>query len=105
MAKKLYDLAVKTGTYQKNGETKGRYQNVGAVMQGDDGGKFIFLSAWFNPAGVDRRDGSESILLSMFEPRDPNQSGQTDHGRAKADGYAPAPQRGSPPPMDDDAPF
>lgn len=87
MPKKLYDLAAKTGTYVKDGETKGRYQNVGAVMQGDDGGKYIFLSAWFNPAGVPRRDGSESIVLSMFEPKDAS-GGNTEHGKQKANAYA-----------------
>lgn len=103
MAKKLYDLAVKTGSYtNNNGETKGRWQNVGAVMQGDDGGKFIMLSKWFNPAGVPdlngRNTASESILLSMFEPK--QQGGQTDHGAAKANAYQPQPQG-----ADDDIPF
>ena len=41
--KKIYDLCVINGTYEKDGETKNRYQNVGAVMQKEDGGKFIFL--------------------------------------------------------------
>lgn len=101
MAKKLYDLAVKTGSYtNQSGETKGRYQNIGAVMQGDDGGKFIFMSSWFNPAGVDRREGSESILVSMFEPRPAG--GQTDHGREKAYGYAPAPKPAQKLPVVDD---
>lgn len=103
MAKKLYDLAVKTGEYTNgNGEKKGRWQNVGAVMQNDDGGKFIMLSKWFNPAGVPDLNGknsaSESILLSMFEPK--SQDGQTAHGASKANGYAPAPAG-----ADDDVPF
>jgi hypothetical protein len=91
MAKKLYDLAVKTGEYQdRNGNKKGRWQNVGAVMQGDDGGKFIMLAKWFNPAGVPDLSGrgGESILLSMFEPR--NDNGQQDaHNSGKSNGYAP----------------
>lgn len=91
MAKKLYDLAVKTGEYQdRNGNKKGRWQNVGAVMQNDDGGKFIMLAKWFNPAGVPDLNGknaqSESILLSMFEPR--NDNGQQDaHNAGKSNGY------------------
>lgn len=80
MAKKLYDLAVKTGEYQDRttGQNKGRWQNVGAVMQGDDGGKFIMLAKWFNPAGVPDLSGrgGESILLSMFEPQQNNGGGQ-----------------------------
>lgn len=72
MAKKLYDLAVKTGEYTVQGQTKGRYENVGAVMQSDDGNKFIMLKRVFNPAGVPDLSGrnSDSILLSMFPPKD-----------------------------------
>ena len=110
MAKKLYDLAVKTGEYQDRatGQTKGRWQNVGAVMQADDGNKFIMLAKWFNPAGVPDLTGknatSESILLSMFAPKDPN--------AAPAPAQAPAPRAAAPAPrpaaapMDDsDIPF
>ena len=42
MATKVYDIAVKTGEYQKDGQTKGRYKNIGVVMKGDDG-SFIIL--------------------------------------------------------------
>ncbi len=66
--KKLYDLAVKTGTYTQNGETKGRYENVGAVMEGSDG-QFIMMKRTFNPAGVPFKDGSDAILVSMFQPK------------------------------------
>lgn len=71
MAKKLYDLAAKTGEYlDSNGKTKGRWQNVGAVMANDDGGKFIMLDRTFNPAGIPNPDNRSTVLLSMFEPRE-----------------------------------
>jgi hypothetical protein len=75
MAKKLYDLAVKTGEYTVQGQTKGRYENVGAVMQSDDGGKFIMLKRVFNIAGVPDLSGrnSDSVLVSMFPPKDNNE--------------------------------
>lgn len=107
MAKKLYDLAVKTGEYKnQQGETKGRWQNVGACMQGDDGGKFLMLAKWFNPAGVQDLSGKggESILLSMFPPRDPNAQGQQGQGQPNdrpADRRAPPPQDD----INDDIPF
>jgi len=83
--RKTHDLAVKTGEYTNaQGEKKGRYQNVGAVMQGDNG-QFIMLAKWFNPAGVIDARGGESIILSMFEPR---QEGQQPAQRPAA----PAPQ-------------
>lgn len=75
MAQKIYDLAVKTGEYtDQQGQQKGRWQNVGAIMQSDDGSKFIMLAKWFNPAGIQDLTGrgGESILLSMFPPKGPD---------------------------------
>ena len=72
--KKVYDLAVKTGSYQnKNGETKNRYQNVGSVMEGDNG-QFIIMDRTFNPAGVPNPDNKSSVIISMFAPREDNGS-------------------------------
>ena len=106
MAEKLYDLAVKVGEYQdRQGQTKGRWQNVGAVMKGQDGGKFIMLARWFNPAGVPdfSGKGGESILLSMFEPKgqDGEQRSPAPAPAAQRQARAPAP----PPAMDEDIPF
>lgn len=106
MAKKLYDLAVKTGEYKAaDGSTKGRWQNIGAVMQADDGSKFIMLAKWFNPAGVPDLSGknatSESILLSMFEPKDKNAGSAPAQGAPAASAPAPSAQGA----MDDDIPF
>lgn len=106
MATKLYDLAVKTGEYQDStGAKKGRWQNVGAVMANDDGGKFIMLERWFCPAGVPNPENRSNLLLSMFEPR----SGE-DTGRAPRQGTQQ--HRQSPPASqpggddrDDDIPF
>lgn len=69
-SKRKYDLAVKNGTYQVQGEQKNRYVTVGSVLERDDGGMFILLERWFNPAGIPD-DGKGSVLLSCFEPRDP----------------------------------
>jgi len=68
--KKLYDLAVKTGSYTNgSGETKNRYLNIGAIMEKDDGGRMIFLNRTFNPAGVPTEQDRESIIISMFTPK------------------------------------
>lgn len=73
--KKKYDLAVKTGTYQKDGQEKGRYQNVGAVMEGEKG-MFILLDKTFNPAGI--QDGKGSVLIHMFEKQQEQSGGFSD---------------------------
>jgi len=81
-ATKVYDIAVKTGEYtNQQGETKGRWQNVGAVMKGDDGSSYIMLAKWFNPAGVpDLKGGNagkEAVLLSLFAPKDKDGAAQS----------------------------
>lgn len=101
--KKIYDIAAKTSEYtDSTGAKKGRWQNVGAVMMGDDGNKFLMLAKWFNPAGVPDFSGrnGDSLLLSLFEPK-------------TADGAAAAPSQAAPrqnaagtaATIDDDLPF
>jgi hypothetical protein len=71
MAKK-YDLLVKTGEYEVNGQKKAKFENVGVVLE-KDGKPFIMLKRTFNPAGVGD-PAKDSILISMFEPRENNQA-------------------------------
>lgn len=91
MAKK-YDLVVKVGEYtDQSGATKGRFKNVGVVMQGKDG-PYILLDRTFNPAGVSGNEGRESIIVSMYEPRDnaggeQRNAAQERHSQQKANGY------------------
>ena len=88
--KKVYDLAVKTGSYtNKNGETKGRYQNIGSVMEGDNG-QFIILDRTFNPAGVPNPDNKSSVIVSMFAPREEGQNGGKASGQPSFGDCAPA---------------
>jgi hypothetical protein len=96
---KLYDLAVKTGSYTNaQGEEKNRYQNIGAVMSSDNGGKFILMHKWFNPAGVPDERGGDSIIVSMFEPKPRQQNGQ-------APAQPPQQQPAVAKTFDDDIPF
>jgi hypothetical protein len=70
-ARKIRDIAVRTGQFTDpaSGAGRGRFQNVGALMQGEDGQMFILLQRWFNPAGI--ASDRETILLSCFEERAP----------------------------------
>ena len=71
MTHKVADLAVKTGEYQKDGEMKGRYENIGSLMQGDKG-HFLILKRTFNPAGVPNPDDKDSVIVSCFEQQNNN---------------------------------
>lgn len=85
--KKLYDLAVKTSSYTgKDGQVKNKWQTVGSVMEGDkiqangQKGKFIMIDRTFNPAGVPNPDNKDSVLISMFAPKEKDQPGQAVFG-------------------------
>jgi hypothetical protein len=97
---KKYDLVVKVGEYTDGqGQTKGRFKNVGVVMDGQNG-PYILLDRTFNPAGVGGNDGRESIIVSMYEPK--QDGAQTAQQRSAAPAQRqPAPQR----PLDDEVPF
>ncbi len=69
--KLTHRLAIKTGTYEKDGQTKNKYQHVGVIMEGDKG-PFILLNKTFNPAGI--QDGKESVIISMFEEKPKNEN-------------------------------
>ena len=100
---KLYDAVVKTGEYQSNGETKGRYENIGTVMQGDNG-QFLILKRTFNAAGVPNPDNKDSVIVSFFEPQQQNQAPQQQQNNHQAQqqggygqqqgGFAPQQQKG-----------
>lgn len=75
---KLFDAVVKTGEYTNGqGETKGRYENIGSIMQGDSG-MFMILKRTFNAAGVPNPDCKDSVIVSFFEQQQQqnNQQGQ-----------------------------
>ena len=82
---KKFDLVVKVGEYTDGqGQTKGRFKNVGVMMDGDKG-PYILLDRTFNPAGVGGNEGRESIIVSLYEPKDG--AGQQQAPAAKSGGY------------------
>ena len=103
-----YDLAVKTGEYtDRDGNTKGRYENIGKVFQGTDG-FFMILKRTFSPAGVPNPEDRDSVMVSMFEPREHGspqapQGGRHEGSAPQQGGSQPAPQGGGA--FDDPIPF
>jgi len=97
--KATHDLAVATGTYESNGETKRRYENIGRVFSDEEGRQFYAIKRTFNPAGVPNPDGKEMVLVSAFPIKD-----KTAEPKPKP---AAAEQKARPQPsaMDDDIPF
>lgn len=102
-AQKIRDVAVKVGEYQdrQSGKMKGRWQNVGALMKGDDGNEFIILQRWFNPAGVMNPDGKPTVILSCFREQGDQQPQQQARQQAPQQQQGPAPSDD----FEDDVPF
>jgi len=84
---KVYDLAIKTGEYTDNqGQTKGRYTKLGVVMSGSDGGQFMLLEPQIDIAGclmlqnnmavAKGAPARDSVMVSMFEPKQEGQAPQ-----------------------------
>lgn len=95
MAHKLYDVVVKTGEYQAgDGSMKGRYENIGVMMQGDNG-PYLLLKRTFNPAGVVNSDGRDTLLVSLFEPSGQQQQQGNYQQAPQQNSYQQAPQQGS----------
>jgi single-stranded DNA-binding protein len=89
MTHKVYDLAVKTGTYTtRDGQEKGRWKNIGSVLQMDDGGKVILIDRTFSPAGVPNPENRDTVMVSMFEPKERD----TQQQPAQQQAPAPAPR-------------
>lgn len=77
-ATKIGKVMVKTGEYQSQGTTKGRYAKVGMLMQGENG-FFLIMDRTFNPAGVPNPDNSDTFFASVFTD-DKNQGNQGGYG-------------------------
>ena len=71
MTRKTHNLVIPEGQYvDKNGQTKTRWENVGAIFEADNGRKFITLKRTFNPAGIpldDKGSNKDSIIINLFD--------------------------------------
>ena len=73
--RKVYDAGVKVGEYQdRDGNTKGRWENIGAVFTNEKGESFMTIKKTFNPAGVP--SNGDGIIISFFKPRSNNNNSQ-----------------------------
>lgn len=74
MATKIKNAAVVTSKYKSNGEEKSRWQNVGELYQKEDGSLFLSLNAFFNFSALPRNEGSDRVLIPLFDPKKNNGS-------------------------------
>ena len=69
MSKKI---TAKTGTYQKDGETKNRYQDIGVILSNANG-EYILLDPGVSLAGILAKQNAtngenrSNVMCSLFE--------------------------------------
>jgi hypothetical protein len=76
-------LSAKIGEYQKDGQTKGRYSNIGVIQQSNDGGEYVLLDPTISLAGIlaaqnalavsQGKEIRDRVMVGVFEE---NQDGQ-----------------------------
>ena len=66
-------LSVANGTYQKDGQEKTRWVNVGVILE-KDGKEFCLIDPTINFAAFPREQGKDMVMVGVFEEN--NQGGQ-----------------------------
>lgn len=72
--KKIKNLSVACGKY---GDDKTNWINIGGIFEKDDGGKFMLIDRTFNPAGVPNPENKSSIIVSMFDVKEKDETDQS----------------------------
>ena len=87
--KKIKDAAVVTTKYSYNGQDKSRWANVGALYQNDDGSLFLSLNAFFNFSALQRKEGSDRVIIGLFDPKPrDNQNSSSSYNSQDSYGYS-----------------
>ncbi len=67
-SKKICNLSVVVGHYEKDGEEKAIWRNIGGFFEKDNGGKFLAIDRAFSPAGLPLKGHSDkSIFITLTE--------------------------------------
>lgn len=71
---KVGNFKIKVGSYEKDGQTKGKYIDLGVLMQSQDGGMYALVNPYVNLAGVPIGEGKDMVMVSVFmdQPRQQN---------------------------------
>jgi hypothetical protein len=83
VAKKLYDICLPKESYQKDGETKTSWENIGVMMQGDNG-PFLLLDPVFNLAGFPRHEGKRMLIASLFKNNKSDEPDESNEEKSSA---------------------
>ncbi len=71
-------LAVANGQYEKDGQQKTRWVNVGVIGISQNGKEYMLIDPTINFAGFPREEGKDMVMVGIFD--DSNQQQQSNHG-------------------------
>ena len=60
-------LAVANGQYQKDGQTKTRWVNVGIINTTQEGKEYMLIDPTINFAAFPREEGKDMVMVGIFE--------------------------------------
>ena len=79
MAKKVKNLSVKTREYVKDGVKKANWQNIGVIMENDEGKQYMLIDRWVNLAGLPdfgNKPNPSAVMVTMFDADNNYQPGK-----------------------------
>lgn len=83
--------AVMSSFTDRQGNQKSKWVKLGELHENKDGSQYIALFPHINIAALPRKEGSDRVFVSLFTPKDGNDTAQTP--KTKQDG------------LDEDVPF
>ena len=71
MARKIKNLSVKTREYKdRDGNDKANWQNIGVIMENDQGKQFMLIDRWVNLGGLPDFSGKpnpSAVMVNIFD--------------------------------------
>ena len=86
-------LAVANGQYQKDGQTKTRWVNVGVIGVGTNGKEYMLIDPTINFAGFPKEDGKDMVMVGIFDDSNQQQGGNQNQQQQQNNGYGQQPQQ------------
>ena len=68
-------LAVANGQYQKDGQTKTRWVNVGVIGVSQNGKEYMLIDPTINFAGFPKEEGKDMVMVGIFDDSQQQQGG------------------------------
>jgi len=95
-------LAVANGTYQKDGQEKTRWVNIGIINTTNEGKEYMLIDPTINFAAFPRQEGKDMVMVGVFEEQNNNNGNgqqsynnnqQQNNNSQPQDGYNPQHQQ------------